>query len=207
MLVFVVSNTSEITKLNKVIVLNKVLRILTVALGGTVAVTASTDSALAVTNSQQNSVAESNSKASFIKTDPGLGQSTDLLAYEIPSDLLYTDTHQWIRVDGNRVTIGITDYHQGEMLDMVYAELPEEGTTYDYEYATIATVESIKAVAEVYTPVPGTVVSVNSMLEEYPEILNEDPYGEGWLVVIEMSDPSELDRLLNAAEYSEEITY
>lgn len=193
--------------LNKVIVLNKALRILTVVLGGTVAVTASTDSAVAVTNLQQDSVAASNSKASFIKTDPSLGQTTNLLASEVPSELLYDDTsHVWVKVDGNRVVVGFTDHAQESLSEIVYVELPEEGETYGAG-DEMGVVESVKAAADFYTPVSGTVVSVNSVLKEDEDFMyvNEDPYGEGWFVVIEMSDPSELDELINAADYSDWI--
>ncbi len=185
--------------------MQKVLRVITVVLGGTVAVTASTDSALAVTTSQQNSVAESNSKASSIKTDPNLSQSTDLLASQVPSELLYLSSHEWVRVDGNRVVVGFTDHAQASLSDIVYVELPEEGATLEGG-DQMGVVESVKAASDLYAPVSGTVVSVNyATLEDYPETVNQDPYGEGWFVVIEMSDPSELDTLLDAAAYSEHI--
>ena len=119
----------------------------------------------------------------------------------VPADLRYSSDHEWIRQDGNVVTIGITAYAQDSLGDVVFVEVPEEGTT----LATgdsFTEVESTKSVSDIYAPVSGTIAAVNEALEGQPELLNSDPYGEGWICSIEMSDPSQLDGLMDAAEYT-----
>lgn len=118
----------------------------------------------------------------------------------IPSELKYSKEHEWVRVESNVATIGITDYAQEELGDIVNVELPEEGDELQKE-DSFGAVESVKASSEVFTPVGGKVVEVNEPLVDSPETINEDPYDEGWMVRIEMSDPSDLDALMDAAAY------
>jgi glycine cleavage system H protein len=121
---------------------------------------------------------------------------------QIPEDLRYSTDHEWIRVDGGQVTIGITDYAQDALGDVVFVDLPEVGAVVEAT-ASISEVESTKSVSDIYAPVSGTIAEVNADLGEAPERLNEDPYGEGWICVIELTDPSQLDGLLSAADYRE----
>jgi glycine cleavage system H protein len=121
---------------------------------------------------------------------------------QIPDDLRYSTDHEWIRVDGGKVTIGITDYAQDALGDVVFVDLPEVGAAVEAA-AAISEVESTKSVSDIYAPVSGTIADVNADLGEAPERLNEDPYGEGWICVIELTDPSQLDGLLSAADYRE----
>jgi len=120
---------------------------------------------------------------------------------DLPEDLKYTKEHEWARTDGNNVTIGITDYAQENMGEIVYVELPEEGAELSQGEA-FGTVESTKAVSDLYSPVSGTVVEINDTLVENPELINDDPYEEGWMVRIQMSNPSEIKKLLNASQYA-----
>jgi glycine cleavage system H protein len=117
-----------------------------------------------------------------------------------PADLRYSTEHEWVRLEGGEVVIGITDYAQDALGDVVYVDLPEVGTTVA-AHASIAEIESTKSVSEVYCPVSGTVVAVNGDLEATPEALNTDPYGAGWIFRVELSDPAELDALMDAAAY------
>jgi glycine cleavage system H protein len=119
---------------------------------------------------------------------------------EFPEDLRYSEEHEWVRVDGARATVGITDYAQDALGDVVFVNLPDLGAVVA-KMASCAEVESTKSVSDIYAPVGGTVVAVNDALESAPELLNEDPYGEGWLFAVEMSDPAELDVLLDGAAY------
>jgi len=121
-----------------------------------------------------------------------------------PHDLRYSRTHEWVRVDGTRATIGITDYAQSELGDLVYIELPPVGRELRRD-APFGAVESVKAVEDLYAPVSGRVVAVNERLLEDQSPVNADPYGEGWMVVVEMSDPSELEQLLSSEEYAEYV--
>jgi glycine cleavage system H protein len=120
---------------------------------------------------------------------------------EYPQDLRYARNHEWVRVDGTRVTMGISDYAQDALGDVVYVELPKSGTTVERGEA-FSEVESTKSVSDVYAPVTGTVVEVNAALDATPELVNTDPYGEGWFVIIEATDLSELDDLLDADAYT-----
>jgi glycine cleavage system H protein len=120
---------------------------------------------------------------------------------EYPQDLRYARNHEWVRVDGTRVTMGISDYAQDALGDVVYVELPKSGTTVERGEA-FSEVESTKSVSDVYAPVTGTVVEVNAALDATPELVNTDPYGDGWFVIIEATDPSELDDLLDADAYT-----
>jgi glycine cleavage system H protein len=118
----------------------------------------------------------------------------------IPSELRYSTDHEWVRVDGLVVTIGITEYAQDALGDVVFVEMPEQGIAVAAG-ETFSEVESTKSVSDIYAPVTGSVSAVNEALEAQPELLNSDPYGEGWICRIEMSDPSELDGLMDADAY------
>jgi len=119
-----------------------------------------------------------------------------------PQHLKYTEEHEWARVEGNRVTIGITDFAQHELGDIGFVDLPEVGATVE-SGEPFGSVESVKTVSELYAPVSGKVVEVNEALIDAPEKVNESPYEDGWMIVVEMSDPSELDRLWTAEKYVE----
>jgi glycine cleavage system H protein len=118
----------------------------------------------------------------------------------VPDDLRYTADHEWVRVEGTRLRVGITDYAQDALGDVVFVQLPEPGTTV-VAGASFSEVESTKSVSDVYAPVSGTVVEVNGELADAPQRLNDDPYGEGWLCVIEAADAAALGDLLDAAAY------
>lgn len=117
-----------------------------------------------------------------------------------PDDIKYHREHAWVRVEGKRATVGITDYAQQQMGDIVYVDLPESDTEIDAD-SELSEIESTKATSPVISPVSGTVVEVNEDLADSPEIINEDPYGNGWLVTLEMNDPSELNDLMSKSEY------
>jgi glycine cleavage system H protein len=119
----------------------------------------------------------------------------------IPDDLQYTQSHEWVRIEGETATIGITDHAQDELGDVVFVELPGEGDTFDAG-ESFGTVESVKAVSDLYAPVSGEVVEVNSALEDAPENINEDPYGEGWIVKLRSSDEP---YLLSSHEYEQVV--
>jgi glycine cleavage system H protein len=119
---------------------------------------------------------------------------------EFPGELRYTKEHEWVAADGNRARIGITDYAQDALGDIVYVQPPEVGRTVT-AMAACAEVESTKSVSDIYAPVGGTILEVNTALDDAPEKINQSPYGDGWMFVIEMSDPSEVDGLLDAAAY------
>ena len=122
---------------------------------------------------------------------------------EIPGDLKFLKSHEWARVEGNgRVTVGISDHAQGLLGDLVYVELPNVGDKVDAGAAS-AVVESVKAASDVYAPVAGTVVEVNAALADKPETINEDAYGEGWLYVLEVEEPDQLNELLSPDDYAE----
>ena len=117
-----------------------------------------------------------------------------------PENLKYTKDHEWVLVEGNDVTIGITDFAQSELGDIVYVEIESEGDTLDKEQI-FGTVEAVKTVSDLFMPVTGKVLSFNKGLESEPEAINKDPYGKGWMIKVQMSDASELDSLLSAADY------
>ncbi len=119
----------------------------------------------------------------------------------VAPDLKYTENDEWIRVEGSTGVIGLTDYAQDALNDIVYVELPEAGDSFDKGDA-FGTVESVKAASEMHVPVGGTVTEVNSALEDSPETINSDPYGDGWFIKIELADPSELDDLMDADAYA-----
>ena len=122
---------------------------------------------------------------------------------DIPRDLFYTIEHEWVRLKDNRATVGITDFAQGQLGDIVFVELPAEGTELTKEN-TFGVVESVKTVSDVYAPVSGKVVAVNKDLESQPELINSDPYGKGWMVEIEFSNSNPEENLLNSDQYTEQ---
>jgi glycine cleavage system H protein len=119
---------------------------------------------------------------------------------EYPEELRYSKEHEWVRVEGSRAIVGITDYAQDALGDVVYVQLPDAGVEV-IANASIAEIESTKSVSEVYVPVTGTVVEVNGTLEDAPEQINTDPYGAGWIFAIELTDPKSVDGLMDAAAY------
>jgi len=122
---------------------------------------------------------------------------------ENPSDLRYRESHEWVRVeDDGTVIVGISDHAQGELGDMVFVELPEPGMSYDQGEAC-AVIESVKAASDVYAPLSGEVIKANGELEDSPELVNSDPYGDGWLFRLIPSDASQIDGLMDAAAYAE----
>jgi glycine cleavage system H protein len=120
----------------------------------------------------------------------------------IPDDLHYSKDHEWVRVDGNVAVVGITDYAQDSLGDVVYVELPKPGEKFAAN-ESFGSVESVKAVSEVFCPVSGEIVGVNETLNDEPEKVNQDPYGEGWMIRVAMSNPGEVDSMLTAAEYED----
>lgn len=117
-----------------------------------------------------------------------------------PVELKYTEEHEWVRVEGNVARVGITDFAQKELGDVVFVELPGVGDSIKAA-ESLGVVESVKAVSDIYSPVSGQIVKVNEKLEDSPELINQDPYGEGWIAEIEVEDPKELEGLLTAEEY------
>lgn len=118
----------------------------------------------------------------------------------IPAELKYTKDHEWVKVDGDVATIGITDFAQSELGDIVYVEVETEGETLNAE-EVFGTVEAVKTVSDLFMPISGEVVEFNTELEANPEAVNSDPYGAGWMIKVKVSDPSELDGLLSAEAY------
>jgi glycine cleavage system H protein len=121
---------------------------------------------------------------------------------DTPDDLYYTDDHEWLRLDDGTATVGITDFAQSELGDIVFVEMEPEGTTLGQD-DVFGTVEAVKTVSELYMPVSGTITAVNDELELSPEVVNDDPYGDGWMVEIELDDESELEDLMDADAYAE----
>lgn len=123
---------------------------------------------------------------------------------QVPSDLRYTKDHEWIKVEKKRGRVGITDYAQSQLTDVVYVDLPKKGQKVS-KGKEMATVESVKAVSEIYAPVDGAIVEVNQALEDKPEIVNKEPYGGGWIAVLEVQDPKQVDGLMTADQYRKHI--
>jgi len=119
----------------------------------------------------------------------------------IPDDLKYTEEHEWIRVEGDEIVVGVTDFAQGELGDVVFIELETEGEDLS-RGDTFGTIEAVKTVSDLYMPVDGLVVKVNPALEDTPELVNSEPFGEGWMIRIKLSDPSQLDDLIPAEKYN-----
>jgi glycine cleavage system H protein len=132
---------------------------------------------------------------------PG-GRSDRVAAVQIPAELRYSKDHEWVRVDGTTVTLGITDYAQDALGDVVFVSLPDVGAKVDAGGA-VGEVESTKSVSEVYAPLSGVVRSVNERLRDSPETLNADPYGEGWICTIEIADAQQVEELLDASAYAQ----
>ncbi|HXM32147.1 MAG TPA: glycine cleavage system protein GcvH [Chthoniobacterales bacterium] len=122
----------------------------------------------------------------------------------VPDDLFYTESHEWIRREGDNARVGITDHAQAELTDVVYVELPKVDRKVNAKEAT-AVVESVKAASDIYAPVKGTVVEVNKALEGNPALINTDPFGEGWIFVLKMDSPDDLKQLKDAAAYKQHI--
>ncbi|MEE4287072.1 MAG: glycine cleavage system protein GcvH [Mariniphaga sp.] len=123
---------------------------------------------------------------------------------KIPAELKYTEDHEWVRVEGDTATVGITDFAQGELGDVVFVEIETEGEELD-KGETFGTVEAVKTVSDLFMPVGGEVAEVNEVLADEPEIVNKDPYGKGWMVKIKVKDSSELDDLLSADDYKKMV--
>jgi len=123
---------------------------------------------------------------------------------DTPDDLYYTEDHEWLRVENGTATVGITDFAQSELGDIVFVEIEPEGTELGQD-EVFGTVEAVKTVSELYMPVSGTITAFNDELEFAPEIVNDDPYGDGWMIEIEIEDPDEIDDLMEAGAY-EEVT-
>ncbi|SDK04446.1 glycine cleavage system H protein [Halovenus aranensis] len=126
------------------------------------------------------------------------------MSFEIPEDCRYLESHEWVRVEDGTARIGISDFAQDELGDVVFVELPGEGDTLDHGN-DFGVIESIKAVSDIYAPVSGTVTAVNEELLDVPELVNEDPYGDGWMVELDLDDESELEELLSPDAYREQI--
>ena len=124
---------------------------------------------------------------------------------EIPENLLYTQEHEWIRVDGQDAVIGITQFAQDQLGDIVFVELPEIGTLIEQE-SPFGVVESVKTVSDLYAPVSGTVTAINKDLETQPELVNDEPYGKGWVIKIELTDKNELKNLMSPEAYTEQCS-
>lgn len=121
---------------------------------------------------------------------------------KIPDNLKYTKDHEWLKVDGEEATVGITDFAQGELGDVVFIEVETVGETLDKE-DSFGTIEAVKTVSDMFMPVSGEIIEFNEKLENTPELVNKDPYGEGWIVKIKMSNPNEVNELISAKEYTE----
>jgi glycine cleavage system H protein len=122
----------------------------------------------------------------------------------VPESLYYSKDHEWVKVEGDTGTVGITDHAQSSLGDVVYVELPKPGESFE-AHATFGSVESVKAVSELFLPVAGEVTEANDSLQDEPEKVNSDPYGGGWMIRVRLSNPGEIDGLLNAAEYEDYI--
>ncbi len=123
----------------------------------------------------------------------------------IPKDLKFTEDHEWIRVDGETAIIGITDYAQGELGDVVYVDLPAEGDSFAKQ-DVFGTIEAVKAASDLYCPISGEVVEINDQIADAPETINKDPYGDGWMIKLKISDLTEIDDLMDATAYEEQIS-
>jgi glycine cleavage system H protein len=127
-----------------------------------------------------------------------------ICSMNLPENLKYTKDHEWVRVEGNDAYVGITDFAQGELGDIVYIDIDTEGDALDIE-EVFGSVEAVKTVSDLYMPISGTISEVNELLEDESELVNTDPYGKGWMIKITMSNPSELDDLMDVAAYEASI--
>ena len=128
----------------------------------------------------------------------------NLRAMNIPQDLLYSKDHEWVRVEGDVATVGITDFAQSELGDIVFVEVETVDEALDGE-EVFGTIEAVKTVSDLFMPVPGTVAELNERLEDNPALINEDPYGEGWIIKVKLADGADLSGLLNAEAYAAEV--
>lgn len=119
-----------------------------------------------------------------------------------PNDFYYTKDHEWVKVEGDEATVGITDFAQKQLGDVVYLELPEIGKSLEF-HQSLGVIESVKAVSDVYSPISGEVVAVNEELNDNPEIVNQDPHGKGWIIKLKVQDKIELDKLMSVSEYEQ----
>ena len=126
------------------------------------------------------------------------------MAEEVRDDLKYTESHEWLKVEGNKAKVGITDHAQSELTDIVFVELPAVGKEIK-KGDELCVVESVKSVSEIYSPVSGKILDVNKKLEDTPEIINQNPYGDGWLIEMEIEDKTEIDKLLDPESYRKSI--
>ena len=122
---------------------------------------------------------------------------------EVPENILYTQEHEWVRVDGKKAVVGITQFAQDQLGDILFVELPEAGTLIEQE-SPFGVVESVKTVSDLYAPISGTVTASNKDLEAHPEQVNSEPYGTGWIIEIEISDEKELEKLMSHVDYTEQ---
>jgi glycine cleavage system H protein len=123
----------------------------------------------------------------------------------VPSDLRYTKDHEWVRLEGDHATVGVTDFAASQLGDVVFVDLPAAGRSVD-QFATFGVVESVKAVSDLYAPLAGEVVETNPALAEKPELVNGDPFGEGWMIKLKVSDPDQVTGLLDAAAYEQLVS-
>ncbi|MDI6856518.1 MAG: glycine cleavage system protein GcvH [Candidatus Thermoplasmatota archaeon] len=121
---------------------------------------------------------------------------------KVPENLKYTESHEWVRIENKKAIVGITDYAQSKLLDIVYAELPEIGKVIAKK-ERLGSLESVKAVADFYAPLSGKIIEINEKVQNSPELVNKDPYGEGWLAVLEITKPEELEELLTPEQYKQ----
>lgn len=126
------------------------------------------------------------------------------MEYKFPSELKYLQTHEWVRIEGNVASVGITDYAQHQLGDIVYVELPEVNTTLN-KGSSVAEIESVKAVGELMMPLTGKIIEINNILADKPELVNSSPYGSGWMIKIEISNKSEINDLLSVEAYKEVV--
>ena len=127
------------------------------------------------------------------------------MSKDVSKHLKYSEEHEWVRVEGNKAYIGITDFAQSELGDIVFVELPDEGDETEQDQP-FGSVESVKTVSELFAPLSGKILEVNEALEDEPELVNSSPYEDGWMIVIEMADESEMDKLMTAEEYEKMVT-
>lgn len=123
----------------------------------------------------------------------------------VPSDLRYTKDHEWVRLEGDHATVGVTDFAASQLGDVVFVDLPAAGRSVD-QFATFGVVESVKAVSDLFAPLAGEVVEANPALAEKPELVNSDPFGEGWMIRLKVSDPDQVTGLLDAAAYEQLVS-
>jgi len=123
---------------------------------------------------------------------------------QFPEDLRYTESHEWVREEGNTAVMGITDYAQSQLKDIVYVEFPQKGSTFK-KGESIGVVESVKTVADLYSPITGKVTDINLSLKDHPQYVNQDPYGKGWIMKLEILQPEELKALLSAKDYQNSL--